>query len=185
MGAFYCFTAPNANGGNILRYNLMHNSLQGDGIYFDRSGTNDKVYSNMAYQLNRAFLFRTGWNQDVQNNLAYKCRNGFQLAVKDPGAIALNNVAVGSAVPYTNVDAGLGAILDVSNKTYNTMYLKFKDEANFDFSLLPSSQIFKDIPTYVNFPSSNVGLYIDSYRISKSLPSNYKVNPSISGVYGS
>lgn len=185
MGAFYCFTAPNANGGNILRYNLMHNSLQGDGIYFDRSGTNDKVYSNMAYQLNRAFLFRTGWNQDVQNNLAYKCRNGFQLAVKYPGAIAINNVAAGSAVPYTNVDAALGAILDVSNKTYYTMNLKFKDETNFDFSLLPSSQIFKDIPTYVNFPSSSIGLYIDSYRISKSLPSNYKVNPSISGVYGS
>ncbi len=33
--------------------------------------------------------------------------------------------------------------------------------------------------------SGRVGLYIDSYRISKSLPSNYKVNPQISGVYGS
>lgn len=186
MGAFYCFTDPTKiSGGNILRYNLMHNSLQGDGIYFDRLGTNDKIYSNMAYQLNRAFLFRTGWNQDVQNNLAYKCRSGYELAVNDPGAIALNNVAVGSAAPFKNVDAGLGAVLDVSNKTYYTMNLKFKDEANFDFSLLPSSQIFKDIPTYINFPSSNVGLYIDSYRISKSLPSNYKVNSSISGVYGS
>lgn len=185
MGAFYCFTAPNGNGGNILRYNLMHNSLQGDGIYFDRSGTDDKVYSNMAYQLNRAFLFRTGWNQDVQNNFAYKCRSGFELAVNDAGAKALNNVAVGSAVPFKNVDASLGASLDVSNKTYYTMNLKFSDETNFDFSLLPSSQVFKDIPTYVNFPSSSVGLYIDMYRISKSLPSNYKVNPPISGVYGS
>jgi Right handed beta helix region len=181
MGAFYCFTAPNGNGGNILRYNLMHNSLQGDGIYFDRSGTNDKVYSNMAYQVNRAFLFRTGWNQDVQNNLAYKCRNGFQLALAFTGSLALNNVSVGNALPYSVLDGSL----DVSNKTYYTMNLKFKDELNFDFSLLPSSQIFKDIPTYINFPASNVGLYIDSYRISKSLPSNYKVNPSISGVYGS
>ncbi len=185
MGAFYCFTAPNSNGGNILRYNLMHNSLQGDGIYFDRAGLNDKVYSNMAYQLNRAYLFRTGWNQDVQNNVAYKCRSGFELAVNDPGAKALNNVAVGSAVPFKNVDASLGAILDVSNKTYYTMNLKFKDEANFDFSFLPSSQVFKDIPTFVNFLSPSVGLYLDSYRISKSLPSNYKVNPPISGVYGS
>ena len=185
MGAFYCFTAQNGNGGNILRYNLMHNSLQGDGIYFDHYGTDDKVYSNMAYQLNRAFLFRTGWNQDVQNNLAYKCRSGFELAVNYAGAKALNNVAVGSAVPFKNVDAALGASLDVSNKTYYTMNLKFSDEANFDFSLLPSSQVFKDIPTFTNFPSSSVGLYIDMYRISKSLPSNYKVNPSISGVYGS
>lgn len=185
MGAFYCFTAPNANGGNILRYNFMHNSLQGDGIYFDRSGTNDKVYSNMAYQLNRAYLFRTGWNQDVQNNLAYKCRTGFELAVNDAGARALNNVAVGSAVPFKNVDASLGAVLDVSNKTYYTMNMKFNNEANYDFSLLPSSPIFKDIPTFYNFPSLSVGLFIDSYRISKSLPSNYKVNPPISGVYGS
>lgn len=185
MGAFYCFTAPNANGGNILRYNLMHNSLQGDGIYFDRSGTNDKVYSNMAYQMNRAYLFRTGWNQDVQNNLAYKCRTGFELAVNDAGAKALNNVAVGCAVPFKNVDASLGASLDLSNKTYYTMNLRFSNETNFDFSLLPSSQVFKDIPTFTNFPSSSVGLYIDMYRISKSLPSNYKVNPPISGVYGS
>jgi hypothetical protein len=185
MGAFYCFTAPNANGGNILRYNLMHNSLQGDGIYFDRSGLNDKVYSNMTYQLNRAYLFRTGWNQDVQNNFAYKCRTGFELAVNDPGAKALNNVAVGCAVPFKNVDAGLGASLDFSNKTYHTMNLRFSNESNYDFSLLPSSQVFKDIPTYTNFPTSSVGLYIDMYRISKSLPSNYKVNPPISGVYGS
>lgn len=185
MGAFYCFTAPNANGGNILRYNFIHNSLQGDGIYFDRSGTNDKVYSNMAYQLNRAYLFRTGWNQDVQNNLAFKCRTGFELAVNDPGARALNNVAVGSAVPFKNVDASLGAILDNSNKTYHTMNLKFIDETNFNFSLLPSSQVFKDIPTFDNFPYSSVGLFLDSYRISKSLPSNYKVNPPISGVHGS
>ncbi len=185
MGAFYCFTAQNGNGGNILRYNLMHNSLQGDGIYFDHYGTDDKVYSNMAYQVNRAFLFRTGWNQDVQNNIAYKCRNGFQLAIAYTGAKALNNVSVGNAVPYTNVDASLGAILDVSNKTYYTMNLKFRNEANFDFNLLPSSQVFKDIPTFNNFPSSSVGLYLDFYRISKSLPSNYKVNPSISGVYGS
>ena len=185
MGAFYCFTAPNANGGNTLRYNFMHNSLQGDGIYFDRSGLNDKVYSNMAYQLNRAYLFRTGWNQEVQNNLAYKCQTGFELAVNHAGATALNNVAVGSAVPFKNVDASLGAILNESNKTYYTMNLKFDNEANFNFSLLPSSQVFKDIPTFFNFPSSSVGLFIDSYRISKSLPANYKVNPPISGVHGS
>jgi hypothetical protein len=181
MGAFYCFTAPNANGGNILRYNFMHNSLQGDGIYFDRSGLDDKVYSNMAYQMNRAYLFRTGWNQDVQNNMAYKCTNGFELALAFAGAKALNNVAVGNAKQY-NIKDG---VLDMSNKTYNTMNLKFSDEANFDFSLLPSSQVFKDIPTFINFPSSSVGLFIDGYRISKSLPSNYKVNSSISGVYGS
>ena len=181
MGAFYCFTLQNGNGGNILRYNLMHNSLQGDGIYFDHYGTDDKVYSNMAYQMNRAYIFRTGWNQDVQNNLAYKCRTGFQLALAFSGAKALNNIALGNAKPYTILDG----VLDLSNKTYHTMNLKFKDEANFDFSLLPSSQVFKDIPAFINFPSSSVGLYIDMYRISKTLPSNYKVNPPISGVYGS
>ncbi|MFZ4456881.1 MAG: right-handed parallel beta-helix repeat-containing protein [Bacteroidales bacterium] len=181
MGAFYCFTDSNANGGNTLRYNLMHNSLQGDGVYFDHFGLNDKAYSNVAYQLNRGFLYRAGWNQDVQNNIAYKCRNGFQLATAFVGAKALKNVAVANPKQYVM----LNGTLDASNKTYNTMSMRFTDELNLDFSLLPSSQIFKDIPTFENFPSSGVGLYIDSYRISKVKPLNYNVNPPISGVYGS
>jgi hypothetical protein len=181
MGAFYCFTDSNANGGNTLRYNLMHNSLQGDGIYFDHFGLNDKAYSNVAYQLNRGYIFRIHWNQDVDNNIAYKCKSGFLLAMAFPGANATNNVAVGNATQYSLSDG----TLDVSNKTYYTMNMKFNDEANFDFSLQPSSQIFKDIPTFTNFPASSVGLYIDLYRISKSLPANYKVNPRLSGVYGS
>ena len=181
MGAFYCFTDSNANGGNTLRYNLMHNSLQGDGVYFDHFGKNDKAYGNMAYQINRAYLYRVHWNQDVDNNIAYKCKLGFQLAMAFPGANATNNVAVGNATQFVKLDG----TLDASNKTYNTMNMKFTDEANFDFSLLPTSPIFKDIPTFINFPASSVGLYIDSYRISKSLPINYKVNPPLSGVYGS
>jgi hypothetical protein len=159
----------------------MHNSLQGDGIYFDHFGLNDKAYSNVAYQLNRGYIFRIHWNQDVDNNIAYKCKSGFLLAMAFPGANATNNVAVGNATQYSLSDG----TLDVSNKTYYTMNMKFNDEANFDFSLQPSSQIFKDIPTFTNFPASSVGLYIDLYRISKSLPANYKVNPRLSGVYGS
>jgi hypothetical protein len=159
----------------------MHNSLQGDGIYFDRFGLNDKAYSNVAYQVNRAYLYRVHWNQEIVNNIAYKCKQGFQLATAFPGANATNNVAVGNAKQYYLLDGSL----DISNKTYNTMNMNFTDEANFNFSLLPTSQIFKDIPTFVNFPASSVGLYIDSYRVSKSLPANYKVNPRLSGVYGS
>lgn len=181
MGAFYCFTDSNANGGNVLRYNLMHNSLQGDGIYFDHFGIDDKAYSNMAYQVNRAYLYRAGWNQDIQNNIAYKCRQGFQFAMAFTGAKALNNVAVGNAKQYVL----LNGILDSSNKTYNTMNVKFTKETTLDFSLLPGSQIFKDIPTFVNFPSGSVGVYIDAYRILKVTPPNYNVNPSMSGVYGS
>ena len=181
MGAFYCFTDSNANGGNTLRYNLMHNSLQGDGIYFDHFGINDKVYSNVAYQLNRGFLYRVHWNQDVDNNIAYKCKQGFQLAMDFPGANATNNVAIGNAKQFTMLDG----TLDASNKTYNTMNMKFADETALDFSLLQGSQIFKDIPTFINFPSSSIGLFIDAYRIAKTKPANYNVNPSLSGVYGS
>ena len=181
MGAFYCFTDSNANGGNTLRYNLMHNSLQGDGVYFDHFGLNDKAYSNVAYQLNRGYIFRVHWNQDVDNNIAYKCRSGFLLAMGFPGANATNNVALGNATPYSLSDG----TLDASNKTYYTMNLNFTDETNLIFSLLPNSQVFKNIPAFVNFPATSVGLFIDSYRILKSLPANYKVNPPISGVYGS
>ena len=181
MGAFYCFTDSNANGGNILRYNLMHNSLQGDGVYFDHFGLNDKAYSNVAYQLNRGYIFRVHWNQDVDNNIAYKCRSGFLLAMGFAGANATNNVALGNATQFSLSDG----TLDASNKSYYTMNLKYTDETNLDFSLLPTSQVFKDIPGFLNFPASSVGLFIDSYRVSKSLPANYKVNPPISGVYGS
>jgi len=181
MGAFYCFTDSNANGGNTLRYNLMHNSLQGDGIYFDHFGINDKAYSNMAYQINRAYLYRVHWNQEINNNIAYKCRQGFQLAMEFPGANATKNVATGNGKQYVLLDG----VLDASNKTYNTMNLNFTDEENLIFSLLPTSPIFRDIPTFVNFPASSVGLFIDEYRISKSLPANYKENPPLSGVYGS
>jgi hypothetical protein len=97
------------------------------------------------------------------------------------GAKALNNVAVGNAKQYVL----LNGTLDSSNKTYNTMNMKFTKETTLDFSLLPGSQIFKDIPTFVNFPSDSVGLYIDAYRIFKVTPTNYNTNPSMSGVYGS
>jgi hypothetical protein len=181
MGAFYCFTDSSSNGGNTLRYNLMHNSLQGDGVYFDHFGLNDKAYSNVAYELNRGYIFRVHWNQDVDNNIAYKCRSGFLLAMGFPGANATNNVALGNATQYSLADG----ILDASNKTYYTMNLNFTDEANLNFSLQPNSQVFRDIPSFVNFPSSSVGTYIDSYRISVVKPVNYNVNPPISGVYGS
>jgi hypothetical protein len=181
MGAFYCYTDSNANGGNILRYNLMHNALQGDGIYFDHFGRDDKAYGNIAYQLNRAYLYRAGWNQDVQNNIAYKCRQGFQLALSFAGSTAQNNVALGNAKQYVV----LNGVLNSTNKTYNTMNLRFTDESNLNFSLQPNSQIFKDIPDFQNFPASDVGLYIDAFRISKTKPLKYNINPSISGVYGS
>lgn len=181
MGAFYCYTDSNANGGNILRYNLMHNALQGDGIYFDHFGRDDKVYGNMAYQMNRAYLFRAGWNQDLQNNIAYKCRQGFQLALSFPGAKALNNVAAGNAKQFVI----LNGTLDATNKTYNTMNLNFVSESTQNFSLQTGSQVFKDIPAFVNFPATDVGLKTDAYRIKVIKPENYQVNPPVSGVYGS
>jgi len=181
MGAFYCFTDSNANGGNILRYNLMHNALQGDGIYFDHYGRDDKVYGNVAYQMNRAFLFRAGWNQDVQNNIAYKCRQGFQLALLFAGSKALNNIAVGNAKQFVI----LNGTADASNKTYNTMNLHFNSEESLNFSLKESSQVFKDIPSFQNFPAADVGLKTDNYRKTIVRPENYTVNPPISGVYGS
>ena len=135
----------------------------------------------MAYQVNRAYLYRAGWNQDIQNNIAYKCRQGFQFAMAFTGAKALNNVAVGNAKQFVLLNGSL----DASNKTYNTMNLKFTNEATLDFSLQAGSQVFKDIPAFENFPSDKVGLFIDSYRIQKVKPATYNVNPSMSGVYGS
>jgi hypothetical protein len=79
----------------------------------------------------------------------------------------------------------LNGSLDASNKTYNTMDLKFNNETTLDFNLQAGSQVFKDIPTFENFPSADVGLFLDNYRILKVKPVNYNVNPSISGVYGS
>lgn len=181
MGAFYCFTDSNANGGNTIRYNYMHNALQGDGVYFDHFGLNDKVYSNMAYQLKRAYLYHCDWNQDIQNNIAYKCNQGFEMHLNPTGAQALNNVSVGNGTAYKIVNG----TLDASNKTYNTMDPKFTNEAGGDFSLKTNSMVFKDIPAFTNFPASKIGIYIDSYRLQKVVPVNYNVNPQISGAYGS
>lgn len=181
VGMFYCFNDSTKNGGNIIRYNLMHNSPPGNGVYFDYLGKNDRVYSNMAYQLNIAYLYRPNWNQVIENNMAYKCVTGFQFAMAYPGAKATANVSIGNYKPYVL----LNGTLDSNNISYYTMNMKFANEANLDFSLLPSSPVFKDIPNFVNFPSSEVGLYIDGFRITKEQPSNYKVNASLSGVYGS
>ena len=181
MGAFYCFTDSNANGGNIIRYNYMHNALQGDGVYYDHFGLGDKAYSNIAYQLKRGYLYHCDWNQDIENNIAYKCWQGFEMHLAPVGAQALNNVSVGNATAYEIING----TSDASNKTYNTMDMKFTNEAAGDFSLKSNSMIFKDIPAFNNFPASKVGIYIDGYRIQKVIPVNYGVNPQISGVYGS
>ena len=49
MGAFYSYDLYDRMGNITFRYNLMHSSDEGDGIYFDHDHRDMKIYGNIAY----------------------------------------------------------------------------------------------------------------------------------------
>jgi hypothetical protein len=112
LGAFYSFDRyPQHFGGHTFRYNLMHSSAIGDGIYFDFDHSNMKLYGNIAClgstsKRGTGFLYKKGEfeksPQDIEcwNNIAINCNTGFEFVsiLPNKGRID-NNIVVNCRTP--------------------------------------------------------------------------------------
>ncbi|MGA2500331.1 MAG: right-handed parallel beta-helix repeat-containing protein [Tepidisphaeraceae bacterium] len=194
LGAFYAYDRFERFGGHTFRYNLMHSSDDGDGIYFDLDHPNMTLYGNIAFlkssngKRGTGFLYKIGQQAkfpqsiDCRNNIAIQCRYGFVFVTAKPGEAKIeNNVAVqcGTA-PYT-----WSLVQDDKEVRTKTKYPSgpnkvydadpgFVDPSRLDFRLKPDARILKDLPGFKPIPVEKIGLFIDEYR--KSLPSDDEID---------
>jgi|GEM_PF-242671 len=194
LGAFYSYDNRTRHFGNItFRYNFMHDSRIGDGIYFDNDHPDMKLIGNIAClrsdgKRGTAFLFKRGNMEkdgvpqafDCRNNVAVACTTGFEFVSMLPhqGVIA-DNVAIQCAQPFDWKAVADGKTKKVSSYGTGTNLLfaenpGFKDIAHLDFRLNPNSQLHKELPYFEPIPVEKIGLYVDEYR--KSLPTEEELD---------
>lgn len=194
MGAFYSYDLYTRSGNNTFAYNFVHNSDDGDGIYFDHDHFNMHVYGNILALNSRGgkrgtgFLFKhgsmptTAYPIDCYNNIAINCGYGFELVTSEsPLNNWQNNVAVNCKIPfgykYVKSDGKEikkdSTVANGKNITYNNDP-GFVNMAQMNFQLKPNAQLFKDLPNFKPIPVDKIGLYIDAYR--KKLPTDKEIN---------
>lgn len=190
MGGIYTF-ASNYVSNTVIRYNSVHDSPHGEGIYFDSDHINATVYGNVVNLKTPAGEPRGfGFFDQVPggtpapgvpltdtsfNNIAVNCRFGFQFYT-DKGGTIENNLAfnnVSAAFRWYLVAAGSGTY---STSASNAATLAsgpnlaaatdpgFIDFANDDLRLRPDSTVYADLPEFQPIPLEMAGLYNDEFR---------------------
>ncbi len=194
LGAFYSYDLYTRSGNNTFAYNFIHNSNDGDGIYFDHDHYNMHVYGNIlalnSYGGKRGtgFLFKhgsmpkTAYGLDCYNNIAINCGVGFEFVTSESATNNWkDNFTVNCRTPFEykyvaadgkeiNKDS---SVANGSNITY-VSDPGFEDMANMNFRLKPDAKVFKDLPNFKPIPLDKIGLYIDEYR--KHLPTDKEIN---------
>lgn len=191
LGAFYSYDYHKRGfGGHTFRYNLMHSSRIGDGIYFDHDHPRMTLHGNIARlgshgKRGTAFLFKKGdleaspQDIDCWNNIAIDCRFGFEFVSRLPNKGRIeNNVAVscdtpmtwseikdGKQVPSTPYPSGPNAVYETDPG--------FENSARLDFRLKKDSQVLKDLPGFERIPVEKIGLFTDEYR--RRLPDDAEI----------
>lgn len=180
MGGFYCYDRAERSGQHRLVHNYIHDTAQGDGIYFDFDHNGSQVYGNVVNlgstgKWGTAFLYKTG-NQAQRpqpvycsNNIALRSAAGFNFITPRPGLIE-NNIAVACAKPFAwqevkegrfvRADAGLAA---GTNVAYDADPGFITDPAP-GRALRPGPRVRKDLPGFQAIPFGRIGLYLDEYR---------------------
>lgn len=168
MGAFYSYAKEDGIGNTTFRYNFMHSSPEGDGIYFDNLADRPCIFGNIAYRLGPqssqlkakrgcAYLIKNFGESpvDIQNNIAVDCKEGFFVRRGSPSTIC-SNVAV----------ACIKASDDLPELTVYNMDPGFVDLAALNLALKPNAQVYRDVPDFKPIPFERIGLYADEFRHS-------------------
>ncbi len=184
-GAFYSYDIYGRFGGHTLRYNFMHSSDDGDGIYFDHDHPGMTVFGNIAFLQSRggkrgtSFLYKIGTQAknpqsiDCRNNVAVQSTLGFAFVSAEPGAGRIeNNVVVACKAPSTWREIKDGKETPVAagyasgtNAVYaNAIEAGFGDLTQHDFHLRPDAKLLRDLPGFTSIPFDQIGLYRDEYR---------------------
>jgi len=181
MGGWYCYDQYELDGNHTFRYNYIHSSGEGDGVYFDNDHRDMHIYGNVialdsAGKRGTAFLYKIGTQgkgnpQSIEctNNIAINCNYGFEFVSALPSQID-NNIAVNCKHPFS-----WGAVVDGKVIRTNANFATGKNVSydgdpgfvNFakkDFRLNPDAKVFKDLPGFQPIPFDKIGLFTDEYR---------------------
>ena len=191
-GGFYCYDQYERDGNETFRYNLVHGSDDGDGIYFDNDHRDMHVYGNILC-LNSAggsrgtgFIYKIGSQAknphsiECYNNVAIFCNYGFSFVTALKSRIE-NNVCVQCPTPWTwrqviggkSVDSTPEAFGAGLNRNYDSNP-GFVDIGALDFHLKPGAKLLTDLPGFKPIPVDKIGLYVDFYRTT--LPSDVSLD---------
>jgi hypothetical protein len=182
MGGFYSYDQFTRSGNQTFRYNFIHSSADGDGIYFDHDHQDMHVYGNIIAldskgKRGTAFLYKIGSQGqghpqriECYNNIAINANYGFQFVTTPPSKIE-NNVTVNCQTPFrwrTIRDGKEVSANDSLSAGRNIAYDTdpgFVDLARKDFRLKPDARLFHDLPSFRPIPVEKIGLYRDEYRL--------------------
>lgn len=194
IGAFYCYDKFEQMGNQTFRYNLIHDSDDGDGIYFDHDHRDVHIYGNVVAlksfggRRGTGFLYKIGSQAknpqgiECYNNIALQCNIGFAFVSALPGQVKIrDNVSVMCRTPWTwrvvkdgkEAPAPPAGYASGKNAAYDADP-GFVDAARLDFRLKPGAQLLKDLPGFQPIPVEKIGLYTDAYR--KALPTGDEID---------
>ena len=180
MGGFYCYDRAERSGGHRICFNHVHDTTQGDGIYFDFDHNGSQVYGNVVDlgstgRWGTAFLYKTG-NQAQRpqpvccsNNIARRSAAGFNFITPRPGAIA-NNIAAACEKPFAWQEVKDGRFVRADARLAAGSNVAYRADPGFvtgpapDRALQPGAQVLKDLPGFQAIPFGRIGLYRDAYR---------------------
>jgi Right handed beta helix region len=181
MGGWYSYDQYPLDGNHTFRYNFIHSSGEGDGVYFDNDHRDMHIYGNIidlesSGKRGTAFLYKIGTQgkgnpQSIEctNNIAINCNYGFEFVSALPSIIA-NNVAVNCKHPF-NWSAVVDGKVVRTNASFasgqNVSYDRDPGFVNFakkDFRLKPDAKVFQDLPGFQPIPFDKMGLFTDEYR---------------------
>jgi len=180
MGAWYCYDQFARMGNQTFRYNFIHSSSEGDGVYFDNDHPDMHVYGNVVClnslgKRGTSFLYKKGTQAkfpqaiECTNNIAINCNYGYEIVTVLPSVVN-NNIAVNCKNPFTwkwvngtNIVTTNSALVTGKNMAY-TNDPGFVNMAKMDFRLKPDAQVFKDLPGFQPIPFEKIGLFTDEFR---------------------
>jgi len=180
MGGFYGYDQYARNGNQTFRYNFIHSSGDGDGVYFDHDHREMHVHGNILClnstgRRGTGFLYKSGSQTkhpqtiDCTNNIAVNCNFGFVFVTARPSRIE-NNVAAMCKTPFTWEAVAQGRIVKSDEGLASGRNIHydndpgFVDLARLDLRLRPDATVFRDLPAFQPIPVEKIGLYLDEYR---------------------
>jgi hypothetical protein len=190
MGAFYSYDKYERMGNQTFRYNFIHNTDEGDGIYFDHDHRDMHVYGNVvdlrsSGRRGYAFLYKRGSQAqnpqtiDCHDNLALNANTGF-VFVTGPGSRIERNVALKCKTPFiyrqmvNKKEIPASSVLASGPNPAYCSDPGFVSPGTFDYRLKADSTLLKDLPGFSTLQASKSGLYVDEYR--KKLPTDQEID---------
>lgn len=196
MGGWYCYDQFALDGNHTFRYNYIHSSGEGDGVYFDNDHRDMHIYSNVialdsAGKRGTAFLYKIGTQgkgnpQSIQctNNIAINCNYGYEFVSALPSKID-NNIAVNCQHPFSWSVVVDGKVVRTNANFVTGKNVSYHGDPGFvnfakkDFRLKPDAKVFKDLTGFQPIPFDKIGLFTDEYR--QQLPTDKEAGRVDSG----